>query len=143
MIDFLQLSAEIFNDLEIWGERGGYGGLAWAKITETLLKITKLKNELDKVRSEKPTNMEKEMHILQQLVVELNVFDGLNHNTGNILSNILEEERKDLLRQDSVNPLGVSKEFDAVQKLMDAKELMDPTDVYKEIEETLKETDET
>jgi len=128
-----------------------FGGEPWAEISKSLFKIAKLNIEAKKIK--KQQNMKQEMNILQQLVVELNIFDGLSHNTDSILKNILNEEYKDKKEYPAPNDykllneqgLHQSNEFKDLKYLdlkylMDLKEIMDPVDVYKEIEKTLTES---
>jgi hypothetical protein len=72
------------------------------------------------------------------LVVELNVFDGLSHNTSSIMRNLIQEEYQDTADPaDDFMSTKADDEYTAVMNMMDAKEFNNPIDVYKEIAPTL------
>lgn len=116
----------------------GYGGPKWHKIAETLYKISKSYDELKKVRLQRPLAKddasraelyEREVELMRDVIVMMNVFDGLAHNTGSIYSKMTNLEGS----EDEV-PFG---QPDKLTRLMDSKELENPVDVYHEIEEHL------
>jgi len=129
-----EISFDLFSDSSNWNT--SYGGEAWKKIAETLLKITQLDENLKQLRANKrslPDFYDQEVEIMKQIVIYLNVFDGLSHNTNSILTNILEEEGEEIF-----GDYRKSTPFKEIEKLMDVKELKDPIDLFKQIYPTLK-----
>jgi len=128
-----EISIKCFNDVKKWDPN--YGGDAWKKIAETLLRITQLDENLKQLRANKrslPDFYDQEVEIMKQIVIYLNVFDGLSHNTSSILKNILNEEEREYHIEETILP------FKEIENLLDAKELKDPIDVFKQIYPTLK-----
>jgi len=119
----IEICIDDFNNKE-WDR--GYGGEAWGKIAETLRDIILLGEEIEKT----PPG-QKKITTMQQMVIALNIFDGLSHNSDSILTNLVEKENLNKKEKERINNL---------IKIMDAKELANPIHVYKEIENTLKET---
>ncbi len=126
----------------------GFGGEPWKRIAETLKKIIHLDQQLDGLRHKRkvspaPEDLDAELETMRQLVVEINVFDGLSHNTASIMKNLISMEN---FRDEDENEPKEKKEERAKKEmqtyrdymtLMDAKELKDPVEVFKLIEPTL------
>ena len=64
--------------------------------------------------------------ILRDLIIELNIFDGLSHNTASIMKSIIEQEVKECGGKNL-------EEFRKVQTIMDTKELRDPLAIRKRV----------
>jgi hypothetical protein len=133
-IEALNLSERIFLDIKHWSE--GYGREPWAKIANILKQIEEKREFLDMIKDEKasgkepPSNYEKlEIETMKEIIVLMNVFDGLAHNSGNIMPKLMSEEIRELTPE-TYDP----KMMERVQKMMDAKELHNPIDVYREIQ---------
>ncbi len=127
--EILKECNHLFNDKDNWGE--GFGGYAWLKISESLTRINLLNENLKQQRSLKSKDLDKVVNIQKQLVMELNIFDGLSHNNGSVMKNIIRIESNEKNRK-------TLDEEEKVTRLMDAKELNDPKQVFKEIKDTLK-----
>lgn len=130
--EFLDLAVEAFRDSTKWDHR--YGGRAWEMIAKTLRQIVRLDKQLHVLRRQSPSaeRQEKEIQVMKDLVIEMNVFDGLAHNSDNILSNLVEIEHK------LNNDRGTKRDsYRRIKRLMDAKELDSPVEVYKLIQDTL------
>jgi tetratricopeptide (TPR) repeat protein len=137
--------AECFLDKEYWVN--AYGGEPWSKIASTAFKLLNLRNaqkQLDESRKsasrlERQMYDEQEISIMKEIVIYLNVFDGLAHNTGSIFEKMIEHEHHDLFP--TLKPRDRMSQIDQansrVKKLMDTKELDNAIDVYKNIEDTL------
>jgi len=69
------------------------------------------------------------------MIIALNVFDGLAHNTASIMKNLTQIESKK--NNDLEYEEEAIKEYKRILQLMDAKELKDPINVYQEIEPEL------
>lgn len=139
-----------FNDVDAWEH--AYGGKAWGKIAETLLKMYEKKEMLDLIRQEFATNRDPktdylalEVETLREIIVLMNVFDGLAHNNGSVMPKVVQEEFKDLphsysnLDEDDeeTREIDVDKEIRRVKDLMDAKEINDPFTVYKTLQKII------
>ncbi len=139
----LDVAIKMFGDKDAWPP--SYGGDAWLNIAKTLKQLVVLDKQLDAVRASRATDpeaMDKEIIIMQQLIVAMNVFDGLSHNTASILSNLVEEEALATQRDAGTPELyeSTGEEFRAIQRMMDAKELRNPVQVFREIEPSLMES---
>lgn len=153
----LKECVKAFSDIydEAWHDN--YGGLAWERIAKSLLRLSILDTNLKEVvasKSRNPNAMEEEINIKKQILLELNVFDGLSHNTASIMENLVNEEMKDLkafnpelkeknLKSLNEGGLDLSQiEMKKIKKLMDSKEIADPFQVFKQIENDIKGTGE-
>lgn len=113
-----------------------YGGENWKKIAETLLDI---KIHLDNgLEARNNYELDREIKELMSLSSYLNILDGLMHNTGSIMDKMINIESNMLNKEPDLE----GKDFRAIRRLMDVKELKDPDDVLQEIMPILeKETD--
>ena len=167
----LEKSYEAFNEEDHWHK--AYGGFAWARIAKSLLNLVNLRSGLKATIENK--DYQGELAVMKDIIVEMNIFDGLSHNTASVMRNILEEEdialrpsfqqydknlrdfdNSDLskLHPNQIKKLkekfeknysdfieenrnNFHKEKEKTFNMMDAKELSDPIDVYREIEQSL------
>jgi len=127
--DAAKLCIKLFEDKGGW--ETNYGGEAWKKIAETLYDMILISDAL-----KRPGSQDHKINLMKQMVVELNIFDGLSHNTSAVLPNLIEIEEKLLGAHTTIENDEVSK----TNRLMDAKELSDYMDVYKEVEPHLQES---
>lgn len=127
------LAAKCFADYSGWA--GGYGGKAWEKIARSLQRLIAYDQTLKESKESK--DLDQELQIMQQIVIELNVFDGLSHNNSSVMKNLVDQEWQEM---HTGNNESRNKELDEITRMMDAKELTNPMDVYKEIESTLVES---
>lgn len=138
--DCLKECFESFNNPRNWKPQ--YGGYAWAKITRSLLSLTNLRSGLKATIENK--DYTGELQVMKDIIIELNIFDGLAHNTASIMKNLIEEEVNESKDKDNkslpyLDDLAHEQliNINKAQELLNSKELMDPMDVYKEIEKTL------
>src|SRR5271166_1338367 len=185
----LTKALELFKIKMAW--RPDYGGPKWAQIAQILLDLSNKDIELSSLRqkassSDRDDRIDypaQEAAIMKEIVVLLNVFDGLAHNSSSIMYNIVEEEIKDhgmymfnrhegfrhddqlkeLIKKEKIlqklqddeweqnpktndklrivrddikylkNKQHPHKYLEDVLKLMDAKELKDPFEVYRQV----------
>lgn len=147
--DCLKLMTDCFNEEEAFEQ--SYGGRAWAKISHTLYQIEEKRELLNLIRNEaKSTSPDPktdyptlEVETMRDIVVLMNVFDGLAHNTASVMPKVVQEE---IDEYNSNNPRGRDDddEYDRnhsdrqyqkrIKNLMDAKEIDDPFTVYKEVQ---------
>lgn len=120
---FLKKCAGMFRELNKW--RPAFGGTTWEKIAAVLSNLAWDYKEL--LRTTK--NTPEEEQILRKLIVSLNVFDGLCHNTGTIYNKIIRLEGHDKNR----SLTEIDEDVDKVQKIRDVSELNDPKYLYKEV----------
>jgi hypothetical protein len=134
----ISICVNCFGDPHRW--EVNYGGKAWEKIARTIQNLIELDKQLIKLKKNRfdPNFTDNEVEILNNIVIYLNVFDGLVHNTGSIMGKVVREEVKDFnLKENLVDP---QVEEAAVTRLMHSKELDNPVHVYKEVENILKGT---
>lgn len=118
----LKYCIRYFSDENGWNR--GFGGKKWQTISETLLKLVELDEELFYVKKRKDIDVvEEEIKILQEIIVYLNIFDGLAHNSTNVMENLVEEEARDIAGYYTQN-----KSPELVEKL--AKYICSVRDVY-------------
>ena len=117
----------------------GYGGEAWYNIAKTIKQIDTLDKNLQMVRAyHDPSRLNHEIQIMQQLVIAMNVFDGLTHNTGGVINKLINLEAEER-GEPTTGPKSFERESE-LQRVMDAKEIQDPISVFKEIEPILQES---
>jgi hypothetical protein len=131
----LNISIQCFEDYKNW--RAGHGNKAWEQIAKTIKKLLELDKNLAEVRNKKHKNIEAELQIMQLIVVQLNVFDGLSHNNGSVMERLIEMEWRDKNPNEPNDPAKYKDSADAIARIMDAKELNNPGEVFAEIEEEL------
>lgn len=135
----MEIAIEAFREPEPWYTN--YGGRPWEMIARAIRQIARLDHQLDIVRG-KPRSVEgdkQELQLMRDLVVEMNVFDGLAHNSDSILNNLTELEANDVVPASNPNERKKRHKENYVQlkRLMDAKELDSPVEVYKLLQDTL------
>ena len=135
----MDIAIEAFQDSKAWYT--SYGGRPWEMIARTIRQIARLDRTLDELRAS-PRSIERdeqEVQIMRDLIVEMNVFDGLAHNSDSILNNIAEQEAHD--KVPASNPherkQRYTENYVKLKRLMDAKELDSPVEVFKQIQDTL------
>ena len=115
----------------------GYGGKAWEQISRTLRQIIRLDKQLDIIRKQSPSPevQQQEVQVMRDIVVEMNIFDGLAHNSDDILGNLAILETRDSGKKDLRE--STQENYRQLKRLMDAKELEDPVEVFRKIQPTL------
>ena len=114
-----------------------YGGEAWLNIAECIKNIYEIGKELEK------SDGKQKINAMNAMVVALNVFDGLSHNTESVMRKVIEYESDDIASK--IGPASKytysssrsKKEYEKTKRLMDSKELINPIDVYHEVKQTL------
>lgn len=117
-----------------WG-KGGYGGKPWVTITETIKKLNYLNNEfkrnsedMKKKQSEQDRDkmLDADTELKKQILIYLNVFDGLSHNSGSVLEKLIEKEHLDKYPK-----LPYGQTLKDITRIMDSKNLKDPKNTFK------------
>lgn len=143
----MDAAIKLYDNDDLW--MTGYGGKLWGDISRSLRQLIRLDKTLEAMKLSPQRDHQKEVQIMRDIVVEMNVFDGLSHNSNSIMSNLvdLETEHKSKNREDKPSVLNKidhrnlsREEFHRVKRLMDSKEIDDPVQVFKLIEEDLKES---
>ena len=141
-IEALDLAIEDY--AKPWKE--SYGGKAWGKIAAQVKEILLLGKKIE----QDPSNHDHKIN----MVIALNVFDGLAHNTASIMRNLVDIESAtsydydgnyktyqhyedihdpDFYELSDSQRSRSSKEYKRILELMDAKELKGGLDVWREI----------
>ena len=120
-----------FNKTEYWFL--GFGGKAWAKITKILLDI--FYNTQDAIIARKNNEIEKEITLLSELTININLFEGMTHNSNGILHKMYRNELTELDPENNdfkwmQKKIQLEDELDI---LMDSKELENPNDTISNI----------
>lgn len=78
-----------------------------------------------------------EVETMKEIVVLMNVFDGLAHNTASVMPKVVGEELKDWKKKYPNSDISQfsGKYKRRVQDLMDSKEIDDPMTVYKQVQD--------
>lgn len=135
-------SGELPVRVSLWAD--AYGGESWARIAKTLYEIAVRWKELQNVREAHrrgdEDSLKKEVQLMKEIVVLMNVFDGLAHNTGNVMPKLIQKE----ISKGGVILPGAEGGYEheeasnaykaQITRLMDAKELENPMEVFKEVE---------
>lgn len=132
----MDLAIDAFAEKYAWDNR--FGGKAWEQIARTLRQIIRLDNQLSIIRSapRSADNEQKEISVMRDLIVQLNVFDGLAHNSDDVIQSLHDFEAKD--KQLSLKEK--RQDYHDLKRLMDSKELESPIEVYKLISNTLSDS---
>jgi hypothetical protein len=135
----LDVAIDAFADTKAWASR--FGGRAWEMIAKTVRQIVRLDKGLDAIRHAEPSpeNAPRELQIMRDLIVQMNIFDGLAHNTDSIITKMVDVETavKNPMLQDKELRKKNKANHKRLQKIMDAKELENPNEVFKQIQDTL------
>ena len=118
----MKLFEECFNDSKHWDS--DFGGKAWANISKTLKIICE--NYLKYLQT--PKYSKENLQAANDVIIYINVFDGMSHNTYGVFSSLIREEFEDN---------GVKTNIKELEELMDSKELTDPVDTYNVIKKDL------
>lgn len=81
---------------------------------------------------------------MRDIVVLMNVFDGLAHNTASVMPKVVEQEIQDMQRimpEDEEDRVAFNtKQYQKrIKNLMDSKEIDDPYTVYKEVQSIIEQ----
>lgn len=131
----LKLCQQLFSNKEAWSE--GYGGQPWKKITDNLLHLYNAIKTVEKAKEE--SNWTKYVDELHNVVIYMNVLDGLSHNSGPLLGAMTDIE---LIEHNHPNYDYNYNYRQQLKQLMDAKELKEPAHVVKFVEPYLRKTPE-
>lgn len=133
----MDIAVAAFQDNHGWVSR--YGGRPWELIARSLRQLIRLDKQLNLIRKESPSanNAEKEIQLMRDIVVELNIFDGSAHNSDSILHNLIELETADKITDPRLRGQNKKENYRQIKRLMDAKELNSPIEVFKSIKDTL------
>lgn len=151
----IDICIEAFSDYQNWN--AAYGGVAWEKIAKTIKSIIVLDKQFKELHTKRkdesfewkgksdPYAVDAKIDTLKDIVIQLNVFDGLAHNTDSIMPKLIEEEGMEYNKKNnyfygSDDSYKFDKETDLVKRMMDAKELKDSTHTYREVEPALQES---
>ena len=118
---------ELFADKKGWDL--GFGGEAWYNIAQTTFDL--INNYEDLLTVEKYSNEEKAL--LNDAIKNLNIFDGLVHNTASVYGKMTETESSET----GTNWNAAADKFKAIMELKNISEEKDPVLVYKAIEKYL------
>jgi len=135
----LETAISIFSDSAGW--EGLYGGPAWTNIAKTLLKLQISNENLKQIKLEQkkpnpdPSLLEREFNIMTDIVTNMNVFDGMVHNTGNVLDKMIQLEYN--YNENESNSEELDQRRMITEKMMDSKELQNSIDVYNVIKPTI------
>src|SRR5258708_595806 len=156
--EVLKLCTQYFNDVPAWDS--SYGGVAWAKISDTLYKLEEKREILQMVREEatgpqpssKTDYIALEIETMKEIIVLMNVFDGLAHNTGSVMPKVVDEELSEYRKLKKHDNYDHDDEYDVensefarkryqkrIQNLMDVKEIDDPLTAYKEVQDIIEQ----
>lgn len=147
-MESLSLCIKGFSDYDMWAYK--YGGQKWEKIAKTIFTLAQDDNRLKHVRSlsdvkltpeQRESAAKFEMDLMKNIVVHMNVFDGLMHNNGSIFEKMVSMEHTGGSYDANGEYIGGSeKTLKRIKKLMDAKELTNPVDVFIQIEKALQQS---
>lgn len=171
----LNICDKLFATSGLWGPY--YGGDPWRKIAKILLQLSEEQLALTHLRAQSTTNpdpktdyLAAEVSLMKQMVITMNVFDGLAHNTSDVMENLAEIEldamgitTDNIVNKSYDDPAFKDLDSDArakllsqrqkeaqerrsdylhkMRRLMDAKELDDPFLVYNEVKHIIEQSE--
>ncbi len=124
-LNLLNIITEAFSDTEEWDDL--YGGRKWSAISEALLHLCE---QIINYKSSKPGSDER-ADAINGMLVRMNVLDGISHNTGDLLSKLIQQDDSEAITDDFIN------EHAKLTRMMDSKRLNNPAHVFKSIENEL------
>lgn len=119
--EVLSAAKKAYEDKENWD--ASYGGLVWEEITNTLIKI--LQSYKAYKQSEKYSSDQEKA--LRSLMINMNIFDGLAHNSDTVYDKMTEKEANDT---GSVNQFST---LHNIKHLRDMSESKYSHDILKEV----------
>jgi hypothetical protein len=138
ILESLTKAFKIFSNKNNWED--AYGGVAWANITKNLLELHKcIKNVENAKKKGDWDTYEKQ---LREMVVYMNVMDGITHNSGTLLDKMIDFELDEKLQNKSNFLIEKNIYTKEMEKILDAKELKNPKDVAKVVYPALKSAPE-
>lgn len=130
----MDIAVDSFGNDNMW--LAGFGGRAWEQIAKTLRQIIRLDQTLSTIQSNPIKHQADEVQIMRDLIVQMNVFDGLSHNSAEVMNNLVGNETPPNYKGGRGDDF--KKNHNHLRRLMDSKELESPAEVFKMIEPTLK-----
>lgn len=116
--EFFKLATELFYTPELWTAM--YGGRLWGDISKKLYEMSIELELADKTRG-----TQEFIQHMNNVIVYMNVIDGMMHNSNDVLEKLIDQEFKGKYE-------GLSKQIeykDKIKNLMDVKELKNSDDV--------------
>ena len=115
-----------------------YGGPAWEKIAKTTLELLLLYIDW---RSTTKDTIEEET-IIKKLLIKMNLFDGLIHNTSSIYNNMIKLEHHDTegVPKSIEDQENITKKFKKLMEMRNISEAYEPAMTYKSIKDILSPT---
>lgn len=132
-IGSLKISLEAFNTPRIW--ETAYGGKPWVKIASTLLEIGESINTYYSSNED-----EVKIEALKNLLVYMNVLDGLSHNSAEVIGNFINKEKEQGSYSYEKNYNEKRKYKDDITRLLNSKQLENSADVWNEIKKYISPT---
>lgn len=141
----IQIAVDLFSVHSKWNN--SYGGKAWEAIARSVQRLIVSDAQLKNLRNGPSTTRapETEAEIMKTIVMELNIFDGLSHNTDIVMRNLVDLEHADYnekfpARGDAearTRQIMRNTNMSDIKNMMDSKELVNPVDVFNQIEAVL------
>jgi hypothetical protein len=123
---FLKECADLFNE-PVW--LPSFGGAPWAKIASTLSIIAFNYEKLLNAEKNSPT----EEALLKKIIILLNLFDGLCHNTASIYDDLLRIENKENGYPKTTGE--IAEDVQKATKIRDLSELPNPKHLFNEVKD--------
>ncbi len=147
----IQIAVDLFSQHEKWNN--SYGGKAWEAIARSVQRLVISDAQLKNIRNGPSGNRipETEIDIMKTIVMELNIFDGLSHNTDIVMRNLVDLEHAEYNEKHPVRDDNEARvranlrntNMSDIKNMMDSKELVNPVDVFNEIEGILRQNGDT
>ncbi|HEY5268546.1 MAG TPA: hypothetical protein VII94_05460 [Candidatus Saccharimonadales bacterium] len=141
----IEIAVDLFSQHNKWNN--SYGGKAWEAIARSIQNLIVFDAQLKNIRTSSPVDRlpETEVEVMKSIVMELNIFDGLSHNTDIVMRNLVELEHAEYntkypAKDDNEVRLRANikhTNMSDIRNMMDSKELINPVDVFNQIENIL------
>jgi hypothetical protein len=140
-----EICEELFSDTNPIAWAQSYGGDLWTRFARTIKKLVELDAKLASIgevnkRKYEPYKDPK-TETKKEILILLNVVDGLMHNTGDMMDKMVAEEDDFIagLNGGTANFKNEMARHNKIRQLADSKELTNPGHTYEEILPTLRE----
>lgn len=129
--NFLNQAVAIFGAEDFWQDR--FGGKAWQTISKTFLDLHHLLVKIEEAKKQMKDHSY--YQLLMQMVAEMNIIDGLAHNTDSLMTKIINIDSKNNISEEKK----INRE-NKIKRLMHSKQLEDSDDVLAEVLPYLEES---
>lgn len=132
----LNNAIKIFSNDDLWDV--AYGGKPWINITKNLLSLYKTIKNIEEAKKKK--DWEQYEKQLKEMVIYMNIIDGISHNSGTLLDKMVDFELEEKLKDKSHFIREKNDYTEKLNTVMNAKELKNPRTVVNVVSPILRQS---